>query len=818
MNRYLVRAQHFVFRDFLPIAISLFTVFLIGRIYEWALLFINHGSELLTVHYLLAGIGYDLAFSLILSILLSLISSALKSLNPNIIPGVVSSIITLLGIIEIVLITFFNATLIPLGADFWAYSGAEIMDTVSASNQITVGAIILLITFGIIFFAITAKLLRNQYSKGSKKILLNTFVGIFLISCTYLLVNDQSDANGYTYKQNKLAYFIDESVDFDFFASSASAREIPVKKEFPFLHAPSPTDKLSPFFDNTSQPPNIVFIIMESLGGEFIGTNGQWTGFAPYLDSLSQQSLYWENGLSLSGRTFGVMPSLLGSLPPVDDGFMNLGPEYPNHLTLINMLGARGYHTSFYSGYDTYFDDLNYFLDFNSIDFILNKQKLDDITGGQNNEANYWGYDDKMMFRVASQILDTTSITPRLEIYHTLQSHSPFTVPNPEKYDQKFENRLAKLNISKSRKEKYRLYRKELKSLLYSDEALREFINGYQQRDDFKNTIFIITGDHWLIPVPQTSSISRYHVPIIIWSPLLKKAVRFKSVNTHANVAPSIANYLKNSTTLSLPPEVSWIGQPLDTTRSFRNIHSIPLMKNKKQITDFISGKYYLQENQLFRLRDNLELEIIDDPITKTKLENELKAFKTRSNYAVTRDKLYPDSVSKSLTQKYAYIARFDTLFQRIDSKNLNPDQQFQLARQKAFDNKYEQARAICKRLLMRYPNFHDARLLWGRTHAWEGDYEEAKKIYLEVKQKAPEYPDTYNALADLERWSGNPQKALTIINEGLEYHPDLLPLLEKKIKILGILQRTSEAKDVYKKMKKLHSGHQTILEFEKYL
>jgi hypothetical protein len=34
-----------------------------------------------------------------------------------------------------------------------------------------------------------------------------------------------------------------------------------------------------------------------------------------YLDSLIPKSLYWENFVSNAGRTFGALPSILGSLP-----------------------------------------------------------------------------------------------------------------------------------------------------------------------------------------------------------------------------------------------------------------------------------------------------------------------------------------------------------------------------------------------------------------------------------------------------------------------------------------------------------------------
>ena len=44
-------------------------------------------------------------------------------------------------------------------------------------------------------------------------------------------------------------------------------------------------------------------ISIEGLGTEFINGN-QYSGFTPYIDSLISNSLYWENFVSNSGRTF----------------------------------------------------------------------------------------------------------------------------------------------------------------------------------------------------------------------------------------------------------------------------------------------------------------------------------------------------------------------------------------------------------------------------------------------------------------------------------------------------------------------------------
>ncbi|RYZ58141.1 MAG: hypothetical protein EOO14_10075, partial [Chitinophagaceae bacterium] len=76
--------------------------------------------------------------------------------------------------------------------------------------------------------------------------------------------------------------------------------------------------------------------------------------------------------------------------------------------------------------------------------------------------------------------------------------------------------------------------------MAYSDESIRSFLLAYRQRPDFDNTIFIITGDHRLIPVPEDNMLSRFHVPLLIYSPLLKRQASFPALSSHLDIAPSL--------------------------------------------------------------------------------------------------------------------------------------------------------------------------------------------------------------------------------------------------------------------------------------
>lgn len=802
--------------SYFQLSVALIAAMTVGRIYEVVSLAYYYSLEGLGFAYIFGTIVHDLQWAFIGALVIWPILFLFQRYLSEKKVTLTAMLITLIGIANILLINYFTATLTPLGPEFWAYSMQEMSNTALASGRITLLSLLILTIAAFAIFFIVRFILKSDLGIPAK---LNFRWSLPLV-CLFILVPPAwilpSSGTVHTnYHTNKLAFFI--SSGFATATPDGNGEDYDnIEQEYPFLHAASDEAGLAPFFRDFSEPPNIVFLIVESLGGEFVGS-GQWSGFAPNLDSLARTGLYWKNGLSLSGRTFGMMPSIFGSLPPGRNGFMDLGPDYPNHLTLISLLEERGYHTSFYSGFNTYFDKLDFFLQYQDIDFVLNKQIIDEKYAANTVEGseNYWGYDDKSMLEIASSILDTASAFPRLDIYHTLQSHSPFTVPNQEAYRNTFDRVLSRLELADSQKEDYRQYRDELTTLLYADEAVATFMDSYRKRSHYENTIFVITGDHWLIPVPMPSQISRYHVPIIIHSPLLKDPVSFNSVNTHANITPALISLLDQTTSLSFPDSVHWIGSPMDTSRTFRNTHALALMKNKNQITDYLHREFYLSDGRLFRLEEDLKLAATEDQNIYTQLTDELQQFNLRSRYALANNKLYPGTAKVNAAEGYDFLTTHDSLFRRMDEMGLNADRQFQKARELAFDEKYDMARAISQRLLLEHPDFHDAKLLMGRTYAWQGSYDRAREIYDNVRDRNPDYYDTYNALFDVEYWDGNTEKALQVINEGLQKHPAHEQFLEKKIRALVALNRNSEAKDVYDKLRVHHPNSSRLNDLE---
>lgn len=808
--------------------------FLLGRTFEYVLVQSSHSLPVSVGLYELFGLMHDARATLLFGAVLTALYIFLFLLSREVAFWTSSGAIVVLGLAQLGLVYYFSITLQPLGRDLWAYDWTEIMDTVHASGKIGSGvmAAALALTGTVVGLCLVARQYRVPTWVG--------YVGSGLLVAGLFvdLPEAENDRPSTRFlSTNKTLHLLAES-SAALFASSApdemiapsvgssenAALQDTVSRTYPWMYRANYDDVLGPFFKSpdtttaTSSPPNLVFIVFEGLGTTFVGEKNTYGGFTPFIDSLSQKSLYWPNTLSTSGRTFGLMPTLFGSLPYARRGFMDLGRSMPKHRTLIDVLGERGYQTSYYSGFDLSFDKVDHFLKRQGIDRAVGRDTLRRLFRDNSRfEEQYWGYPDKELFDRVEEIMDVGKNRSQLSILHTLQTHDPFVVPDGDRYQRRFERRLSQMDLGSEREARYRKYRDELTAFLYTDDAIRKFFQWYQKRPDSENTIFIITGDHRLIPVPQPSQIARYHVPLLIYSPLLNESLRFRSISTLADVAPTLVGFLQEHYDVAALERSHWLGAPIDTTRRFRSTRSVPLMRNKNQLVDYLHKRYYLANDQLYRLQDGLQLAPVSDLKRRQELQRRLARFKTINQYVTQEDRLYSSTVSleelpattplraaadvppDGSTQPSA-----DSVLAGIRRQALTPPEQFQLARQKAFDGQHEVARAVAKRLLENHPDYHDVRLLLGRTYAWNRAFDRARRAFREVLRRDSTYYDAYNALADTELWAARPETALQVISEGLTHHPDRPGFLAKKAKALLAMKRTTEAKTVVSRLERV--------------
>jgi phosphoglycerol transferase MdoB-like AlkP superfamily enzyme len=232
---------------------------------------------------------------------------------------------------------------------------------------------------------------------------------------------------------------------------------------------------------------------------------------------------------------------------------------------------------------------------------------------------------------------------PRLEIFLTVSNHSPFKVNNQSRYQAMFEQRMVTLGISEARKNECRKYKDMYSCIMYSDDAIRQFINDYSKRPDFKNTIFVITGDHRMPEIPIATKIDRFHVPLIVYSPKLNRTATFSSVSTHMDITPTFLAFLKHHYEVKIPEYAAWVGNGIDTARLLRNTHSVAMMRNKNQMVDYIDYGNFLSEEQVYIIENEMNIDVNNNQQVLNTVKAKFNTFKTRNEKSVLS--LLPDSI-----------------------------------------------------------------------------------------------------------------------------------------------------------------------------
>ncbi len=275
----------------------------------------------------------------------------------------------------------------------------------------------------------------------------------------------------------------------------------------------------------TFSPKNVVIIILESFGKEYIGSLNGYEGYTPFLDSLIGKSLVYENAYANGKRSIEGIPAIVAGIPALlPDPFITSAYSSNTITTLPSLLKSKGYTSVFFhggtngtmgfdnfsklSGFDNYFGRTEYADD-------------EDFDGS-------WGiYDEPFLLRSVREMNKMNQ--PFLSAIFTISSHHPYKIPG--QYAGKFP--VGTLPIHQS--------------IGYADYSLKKFFESASASEWYSNTLFVITADHTAIsekPFYQGRA-GLYSIPIIFYSPsdpMLHG--RVKNTIQQIDILPCVLDYL----------------------------------------------------------------------------------------------------------------------------------------------------------------------------------------------------------------------------------------------------------------------------------
>lgn len=245
--------------------------------------------------------------------------------------------------------------------------------------------------------------------------------------------------------------------------------------------------------------PNIMVIILESFGNEWVGKKNN-KNYTPFLDSLLDHSLYFANGFANGKKSIEAVPSIFASIPSLMDNPFASSRYGTNRIqALPQLLKEMGYSSAFYHGatngsmkFDVFTAKLGFEKYFGRTEF--NDEDKCDAT---------WGVLDEYFLPWTARSITKQLKAPFIAGMFTLSSHHPYFVPK------KYRDQLPKGNDPMAQ------------SIAYADMSLRLFFNEARKQPWYNNTIFVITADHTPAGVSTRyqKRASMYRIPIAIFDP-----------------------------------------------------------------------------------------------------------------------------------------------------------------------------------------------------------------------------------------------------------------------------------------------------------
>ena len=303
------------------------------------------------------------------------------------------------------------------------------------------------------------------------------------------------------------------------------------QEELESIYTPVITPRSTAVFN----PKNVVVLILESFGSEYIGAmNPGKEGIhdcTPFLDSLIQNSLIFETSLANGRKSIDAMPSVLSGIPMLRDHLFLTPTIMAKEITgLAKELGSKGYYSAFFHGAD---NGSMGFQSFSKATGFGNYLGMEDFVkqpqyGGKAMFDGYWAIWDEEFLQYMCDMIGTFR-QPFLASAFTASSHHPYNVP------QRYENVFPEEgNLP--------IYR----GIRYSDHALKMFFEKASQQPWFSNTLFVLTADHTNLsehPGYQ-SDYGQFRVPIIFYSPSDSLQGRRNCIAQQSDIFPSILGYL----------------------------------------------------------------------------------------------------------------------------------------------------------------------------------------------------------------------------------------------------------------------------------
>ncbi|WP_407315726.1 LTA synthase family protein [Pseudomonas sp. nanlin1] len=286
--------------------------------------------------------------------------------------------------------------------------------------------------------------------------------------------------------------------------------------------------------ENTLPIKNVVVILLESFAGHSVGALGDEHNITPYFDKLAKEGLLFDHFFSNGTHTHQGMFATMGCFPNLP-GFEYLmqTPEGSHKLSgLPEMLStARRYDDVYvYNGDFAWDNQSGFFSNQGMTTFIGRNDFVNPVFSDPT-----WGVSDQDMFNRGNEELAKRGAAgkPFYALLQSLSNHTPYALPK----DLPVERVTGRGSLDE-----------HLTAMRYSDWALGQFFEKARKEPYFKETLFVVVGDHGFGNNQQITEmdLGRFNVPLLLIAPGIqdKFGERNHTVGTQIDIVPTVMGRL----------------------------------------------------------------------------------------------------------------------------------------------------------------------------------------------------------------------------------------------------------------------------------
>ena len=321
---------------------------------------------------------------------------------------------------------------------------------------------------GLIFLAIRGGVGRSTMNIGNAYYSENTFLNHAAVNPAFSLIYSWRKADNFSDKYN----YLNEERCADLYAELTSD-----------------TNGSTSVCLLNNQRPNILIIVLEGFGADWVESLGGAAGVAPNIERLIEEGIFFNNVYANSFRTDrGLVSALSGHISYPTTSIMKIPPKSGKLPGIAKSLSREGYQTDFlyagdinFTNMRSYFTSTGYQHLTSDTDFSLSERT-----------SSSWGAHDEYGFK---KLYDMIATRPANTLWHTgfltLSSHEPFEVPF-SKFDDKRANSFA-----------------------YTDHCLGNFIEQVKKLPCWENLLIVCIPDHGSSASFNPSTPSFYHIPML---------------------------------------------------------------------------------------------------------------------------------------------------------------------------------------------------------------------------------------------------------------------------------------------------------------